>query len=305
MRSLGAARGCLLLLLPVLVLGWGGQAPAPAAGEEPAAPGPRPARRVVSMNPSLTRMLVGLGALGSLVGVDEYSATTEPAVRDLPRVGGLFNPSLEAVVALDPDLVVLVPSLQQRDFRARLLELGVEVLELPNITLEELLQSIETLGERVGRSEAARQRVAAIRAEWDEIARRASCLPRRSAVLVIQRDPLYVAGGGSYLNAMLEAAGLDNAAARYPEPYPRVAVEWLIATAPTIIIDSTEGPIGASEYWSRWPSIPAVAQGRVVEVAEGFVTLPGPYLDRSLRTLVTAVERSSPPTDRCEPNASP
>ena len=82
------------------------------------------------MNPSLTRMLIALEAQQVLVGVDEYSADHEPAVAALPRVGGLFNPSLEAVVALEPDLVVVVPSVQQRDFRSRLRELGVEVIEL-------------------------------------------------------------------------------------------------------------------------------------------------------------------------------
>lgn len=295
MRSLTLPTRCVWLLVAGSIALTGPS----AAREEREPTGSAPPRRVVSMNPSLTRMLVGLGALESLVGVDAYSATTEPAVAALPRVGGLFNPSLEAVVALQPDLVVVVPSLQQRDFRARLRELGVEVLELPNITLDEVLQSIETLGERVGRPEAARQRVAAIRSVWEEISQRASCGPRRSAVLVIQRDPLYVAGGGSYLNAMLEAAGLDNAAAQYPEAYPRVAVEWLIAMAPRIIIDSAEDPISASEYWSRWPSIPAVAEGRVVEVPEGFVTLPGPYLDRSLRTLVAAVEGTASASDGC------
>jgi len=93
-----------------------------SAGNEPSAR-PESAQRslrVVSMNPSLTRMLIALGAQQVLVGVDEYSADHEPAVAALPRVGGLFNPSLEAVLALEPDLVVVVPSVQQRDFRARL-----------------------------------------------------------------------------------------------------------------------------------------------------------------------------------------
>jgi iron complex transport system substrate-binding protein len=248
-----------------------------------------PSLRVVSMNPSLTRMLIALDALPVLVGVDEYSAAHESAAAELPRVGGLFNPSLEAVVALEPDLVVVVPSLQQRDFCSRLRELGVEVLELANISLAEVLESMQTLGDRVDRSRAARERVAAIRSTWIEVAREASQRPRRSAVLVVQREPLYVVGGGSYLNSMLDAAGLDNAAADYAEAYPRVSLEWLIAAGPRVIIDSSADPVSAIEYWSRWTSIPAVAEDRVVAVPQGLVTLPGPYLDRSLRTLVAAI----------------
>ena len=88
---------------------------------------------------------------------------------------------------------------------------------------------------------------------------------------------------------MLDAAGLDNAAAEYSEAYPRVSLEWLIATGPRVIVDSSVDPVSAIEHWSRWASIPAVAEGRVIAVPQGLVTLPGPYLDRSLRTLVAAI----------------
>jgi iron complex transport system substrate-binding protein len=62
-----------------------------------------PARRVVSINPSFTAILVAIGARSSLVGVDEFSAREQPAVADLPTVGGLYNPGLESVVSLAPD----------------------------------------------------------------------------------------------------------------------------------------------------------------------------------------------------------
>jgi iron complex transport system substrate-binding protein len=281
-------RSTRLLLGTVLIaVCWSG---APA-GSDPSAQSEPPAQilRVVSMNPSLTQMLIALDAQHVLVGVDEYSAEHEPAIAALPRVGGLFNPSLEAVVALEPDLVVLVSSVQQRDFRSRLRELGVEVIELTGHTLDQILESMQTLGDRIGRSQAARERVAAIRSTWVDVAQEASQRPRRSAVLVVQRDPLYLVGGGSYLDAMLDAAGLDNAAAEYLEAYPRVSLEWLIAAEPQVIIDSSEDPVAAIEHWSRWASIPAVAAGRVVAIPQGLVTLPGPYLDRSLRTMVAAI----------------
>src|SRR5262249_52051394 len=115
--------------------------------------------RVVALSPSITAILLALDAQASLVGVDEVSARVEPRVRALPRVGGLFNPSLEAIVALQPSLVALVPSAQQRDLRERLESLGIGVLALPNISYEDVLNSIAMLGERVGRSAAARARV--------------------------------------------------------------------------------------------------------------------------------------------------
>lgn len=255
----------------------------------------RPSPRVVSLNPSLTATLLALDAGDLLVGIDEYSARQQPALRDLPRVGGLFDASLEAVVALEPDLVVLVPSAQQRDLRRRLEALGIEVLVLPNIALEELLASIEQLGARVGREREARARVAEIRREWQRVARQQQRASPLRTVLVIQRDPLFVVGGGSFLDAMLRAAGAENVAGGFGEPYPRVSLEWLIAAAPQVILDASEDPLPAARYWARWPSLPAVASGRVEALPAAEVTLPGPHPERGLRVLAETLRAADSP----------
>jgi ABC-type Fe3+-hydroxamate transport system substrate-binding protein len=257
--------------------------------------------RVVSLNPSLTEIVIALGARPALVGVDDYSARALTEVKDLPRVGGLFDPSLESIVALTPDVVVLVPSAEQRDLRARLESFGTEVLALENHTLPQLLASIETLGARVGRAEPARERVAAIRAAIAEAERASAGRPHPRSVLVLQRDPLFLVGGGSYLDSLLRAAGADNLAASFPEAYPRVDLEWLIAAAPSLILDASEDPEPAQQHWQRWPSLPAVASGRVVPLVASEVTLPGPYLERALATLSRAVAGEESPPHRTDP----
>ncbi len=279
-RSLAAA---LVLVLALIAL--------PAASEPPA-------RRVVSLNPSLTATLIALGAGAQLVGVDDYSARQQSAVRGLPAVGGLFNPSLEAILALAPDLVVLVPSAQQRDLRGRLEALSIRVLELPNITLAELLVSIEALGARVGREQAARERVQTIRSAWDSTAAATRNLPPVRTLLVLQRDPLYVVGRGSFIDSMLVAAGANNLANVFADPYPRASLEWLIAAAPELILDASDDPEAPQTYWARWPSLPAVAAQRVLSIPASEVTLPGPYPERALALLAAAIhpsELASPP----------
>lgn len=251
-------------------------------------------QRVVSLNPSLTAIALAVGADAQLVGVDEWSARQQEAVRGLPVVGGLFAPSLEAILALEPDLVVWVPSAQQRDLHERLEELGVDVLVLPNHSLDELLVSIEVLGEHLGRGEAAGRRVAEIRAAFAEASATSAAGPTPRALLVLQREPLYVVGSGSFLDSMLRAAGAVNVAGDIAEAYPRVSLEWLIAAQPEVILDATETPEPAAEFWARWPSLPAVASGRVVSIPADEVTLPGPHLERGLQILSSALAASEP-----------
>lgn len=247
------------------------------------------ARRVVSMNPSFTRMLVAIGAKDALVGVDDFSAKAEPDVASLPRVGGLYSASLESVVALQPDLVVLLPTLEQRDFQQRLAAVGLPVLALDPVRFDDVLATIETLGARVGRSDAARARVAAIRRTRDAVrAAVASRAPLRT-VLVLQREPLFVVGRGSFLDEMLAMAGARNLGAELGETWPRASLEWLVAAAPDVLLDSDSDPVPAAAYWKQWPSLPAVAKRRVIAVDAGEITLPGPDLDRALVRLARAL----------------
>ena len=262
--------------------------PAADQGAPDRAPQAKVARRVVSLNPSLTAMLLALGAGPQLVGVDDFSARQQPDVAALPRVGGLYDPSLEGVVALEPDLVVLVPSAAQRGFRERLDALGVPVLAVDPVSFDEIVETVELLGERVGRGAEARARAAAVREMRACVGAHVAGLAAVPAVLVVQRDPLYVAGAGSFVDDMLAIVGARNVAANITEAWPRTSVEWLIAVAPEVIVDSSRDPEPPTEFWSAWPSIPAVASGRLV-AANSSITLPGPWLDRSLVKLLTAV----------------
>jgi iron complex transport system substrate-binding protein len=250
---------------------------------------PEPARRVVSMNPSLTAILVEIGARDALVGIEAQAARPQPGVNGLPVVGGLFNPSLEAVVALAPDLVVYVPGVQQREFGNRLEALGIPVLALGNATWEQVLASIESLGARVGREASAARVVARIRSARTRLRSERAGGPRLRGVLVVQRDPLYLVGRGSFLDDMLDTVGVDNLGAEFAEPYPRTDVEWLVAAAPDVILDADPDPESPEQYWGRWPSLPALSTGRVVRIRAGEVTLPGPDLDRALQRLDAAV----------------
>jgi len=273
----GVPRATFAAILAALLAGVA------AHGESAGSP-----KRVVSINPSLTSILVALGAGEVLVGVDDYSARQQPDVAELPRVGGLHDTSLEAVAELAPDLVVLVPSVEQRDFRGSLERLGIPYRAFNPLRFDEVLETIEALGEAVGYREAAERRVAEIEEVRRRLESRRGELPSARGVLVITRDPLFVVGPGSFIDEMLAVAGIENMGRDLEGAYPRATLEWLVAGEPELILDADGDAESAAAFWSSWPSLPAVKQGRVVSIPQGVATLPGPHLDRGLEMLARA-----------------
>jgi hypothetical protein len=182
--------------LPPRGAGRGSDRPAPVA--EAARLLARRARarpRLVSLNPSLTAIVARLGAAQALVGIDDYSARVEPELADRPRVGGLFDPSLEAVMALRPDRVLIVAGLEQESHGAAFRRLGLAVEVFENERYEQVLANIERIGRLVGReTRAAEDRITAIRALRAAVERAVAGRPRPRTVIVLDRSPLYLVG---------------------------------------------------------------------------------------------------------------
>lgn len=285
----GLARIAFAALVALTVPAGAMADPEGTPAHTPAQTPPGPVARVVSLNPSLTAMAVALGAADRLVGIDDYSARLEPSIAGLPRVGGLHSPSLETVVALRPDVVVLVPSVAQRDFRQRLAGLGIRVEVFENARFDEVLENIARMGALLEQPEAAARRIAAIEAARARAFELGATRGAPTVALVLQREPLYVVGAGSFMAEMLAMLGAQNVGDAFEEPYPRVDTEWLVAAAPAIVIDMTDDSTSAAEYWRRFESLPAVATGRVQGLEPGLVSLPGPDLDRALAALASVL----------------
>lgn len=253
-------------------------------------------QRLISLNPSLTAIVLRLGGGEWLVGVDDYSARVVEGVSELPRVGGLFDPSLESIAALRPDRVLLVAGVDQQSHAAQLERLGLEVEIYENERLSEVLGNIERVGRLIGREEAAAARVRAIRAMVDAVAEATAGRAEPRTLAVVDRSPLYLVGGETFLDEMLAAVGARNLARALGSGYPRGSIEWLIEARPELLIDMTpttgESDSGAA-FWSRWPSLPAVASGRVLTLDARRISLPGPDLDRALHELAVAVHGES------------
>ena len=166
-----------------------------------------PARRVVSLVPSLTEA-VAVSAPDLLVGATDWC--THPADLDLPRVRGTKNPDLAAIRDLSPDLVVANKEENRELDVRRLRDAGVAVWVTRIETVEEALDSMSRLfSTALGLPDP--DWLTSARALWS-----AEAAPRLSVAVPIWRDPWMVVGSGTYTDDLLRRAGLTNVLAHGP-----------------------------------------------------------------------------------------
>jgi ABC-type Fe3+-hydroxamate transport system substrate-binding protein len=239
---------------------------------------------IVSLSPAVTEILVALGARDDLVGVDRFSREVS-GVGDVPSLGALFSPDLERTIELAPTLVFGVAGQQQSSFFGQLRSRGVRVETLSPYTLGEVLDSYERIGALVGRPRRGSDLRRSVLRELERI-RAATQDETRSVAVIIERDPLYVVGGGSFVSKLIEAAGGRNVFEDLAAPYPVVSLEVLAEREPEVLID-TSGAAGGRQ-WSGLPWSP-----RVETVRQGVVSLPGARLPEAARILRSRIHPGS------------
>lgn len=268
-----------------------GSRPAPGDGAPEAEAFPR---RVAVLGPSTVENLLALGLGERIAAVDDY--TRHPATAALRRVGGQFNPRVEAIAALRPDLVLLQGAHPELEHVCRGLGLPFRAFQTDAWASWE--EEIRCLGALFGVPERASALIREKRGELRRIPRLPA--PLRCLVVVARRPDaaggLVVAGGGSFLTELLAAAGASNAFAGNPRNYFDLAEEALIRAAPEAILELRPGETGAEAaaraVWERdFPALPAVRAGRVHVLAEDFALLPGPRMPETARLLADKLAR--------------
>ncbi len=241
-------------------------------------------QRVVSVAPSATEMLYALGWGDRVVGVTQY-CHYPPEVRQKTQIGSYLRPSLEAMVALKPDLLILDPTTTKVTLP------GVRVAAIERGDLAGIERSIQTIAKAMGEPQRAVPLVERMRRELAAIRGRNQGRARRKTMFVVGRNPghltgLIVVGKDSYLNELIALAGGANIFADSPLSYPKVSTEEILARQPDVIIDMgdmadtdavTPGHLEqVRALYRKLPQVSAVKQGRVFAVASDIFVVPGP-----------------------------
>ena len=282
------------LLLALWVL-WGAlgyalarQHPRQALPTSPTAVEPT---RIVSVAPNLTEILYALGLDDAIAGVT-LDSDYPPRAAEKPKIGTFWQPDIEAIVALAPDLVVALDFQQQKSLVQRLQRMGYACLVADIWTVADFFDAVETIGAATGRASQARTLVAGIQSRIRQLEVSLAGQTRPRVLWVVQRDPLRVAGRDTFVNELIELAGGENAIGATLHKYPPIGAEQIIAADVEVIIepamigdDLSQQHELAMAYWSRWPNVPAVKSERIHVIDGDLVSRLSPRLYEGIETI--------------------
>ena len=248
--------------------------------------------RIVSLAPSITEMLFALELGDRVVGVSRF-CTYPAAAQPLPRVGGFGDPHYEVIVALQPDLVVVLDS--HRDAMRQLNALHLRTLMLPHQTIADIHTALAMIGRACGVQPAADALCAQLKCREAAIRRAVAGQARPRVLLCIERDldsgqlaEVYVAGRNGFYDELIELAGGVNAYRDERVAYPQLSAEGIISLDPDVIVDLVRRVPPQRDIRQQWASLQtvgAVRRGRVYVAAGEHVLRPGPRYVRLLEGL--------------------
>lgn len=213
--------------------------------------------RVVSLAPSLTELMLELGAAEQLVGV---LGERPKALAALPSVGQVGQLEFESLLSLQPDLLLLWPDSVSAAQRQQLRNLHIPLFEAEPRSLEQLASQVAELGARVGRAAQGRELALQAREELTRLRARYQRLIPLRVFYQVWDKPLYTLGGEQIISDALRVCGARNLFADLPLAAPQISLEAVLARDPEVILVSEPQLLAA---WQAWPQLQAVQRRQV------------------------------------------
>jgi iron complex transport system substrate-binding protein len=252
----------------------------------------KPPERIVSLLPSLTETVCALGQCHKLVALDRYSNWPE-SVRQLPRMGGGLDPSIEAVLAQRPDLILMATSARGAE---RLASLGLNVLVLEPRTHADAQRVLHKVAQALGVPKAQSDAV------WRQIdagvdAAAQSLPPRaKGQKIYIEVSPApYGASESSFIGETLTRLGMRNILPASLGPFPKINPEFVVRAQPDVIMagDSSRASMVQRPGWSQ---LKAIQSGKVCAFSpeeSDMLVRAGPRMAEGARLMAQCLQRTA------------
>jgi iron complex transport system substrate-binding protein len=251
------------------------------------------ASRIVSLNPTTTEILFAIGAGKRLVGRSQYDTFPDSA-KTVPSLGIALRPSVEAIVAAHPDLVILYASEDNRPAFDRLKQAGISTVAFKLDSIEQFRRDTKLLGRLTGDSAIAVAVVDSVSATLERVRRATAGMPRPTVFIPTWDKPIIAIGGGSFMSELLEIAGATNVYASVHSPSATVTIEDVVSRNPDFVLTGRER-VDALRGNSSWHAIPAVRDGHILAFDFDMVSRPSVQLGMAAVALAKLFHPGSVP----------
>jgi iron complex transport system substrate-binding protein len=247
---------------------------------------PQPVQRIVSLAPSLTETIYALGLQDRIVGDTDYCDFPADAQKKT-KVGGAINPSLEQIVALRPDLVLVTKSLNRLETVNSLDGLGIPTYATDPHTVQEIVSSTQRLADVLGVPEVGATLRADLEHHVSDLQQRLSELPPRRVLFIVWSDPLISVGKGTFIADAMRLAGaisiVDSA-----QDWPHMSLEEVVRLQPEFLVfaashsDSGQNDFDVLAERPGWRGLDAVRNRHFAVISDA--------VNRTAPRIVSAIE---------------
>lgn len=265
-----------------------------------------PRRRVVSLVPSLTEVVVALGGAEFLVGRTRFDE--DPRIAGVTSVGGTVDPDVEAILDLRPDLVITWSDADARSLTERFEAFRIPVYAARARSIDDFERHVLALGALLGHEAEGEAVVTDVRGRLDALRTDVREDDRPSVLFVVWPKPLITTGGGTFVDELIRAVGARGAFDDVADPWPTVSFEQVLERRPDVVVIASEHAEGLVPDWierdALWNTLEAVRLGHVHLVDADLFNRPGPRMADAAEELagyVRAVRLRKEGTDRDGP----
>lgn len=240
-----------------------------------------PPKRIVSLAPNVTEMLFAIGLSKEIVGVTRHCDYPPQKVKAIKKIGDFWQPSIELITEIEPDLVVTPAAGHNKPKIDKLTSLGIKCFVINPQKIDQILKSMDLLSELTGKQEFGKNQVAVLKKRVQEIDEKLKNIPigtRKKVFYALDEKNLWTAGDGTYIDDLIKRAGGINIADCRKGWY-KYETEKLIVAAPDLILTGISEKQTRNEVVDRWQErsyLPAVKNDQICLIDANSLSRSGP-----------------------------
>ena len=253
---------------------------------------PKDYQRIVALAPSITEILFTLGLGDRVIGVTQH-CNYPPEASTRARVGSYVDLNIEKILSLKPDLAIATADGNERGSVERLLGFGIPVLVTNPKNLNQVYETIRSIGRVTRKEEKAETLVRSLKQRADRIILACSKLDHPRVFLQINENPLITVGKETFHNNLIQLAGGINISGQETIKYPTYSLEQVLRLNPEVILITSMERGALAELkkkrWEQWKQLSAVAHHRIYILDSDLLDRPSPRLVDGLEALARAI----------------